>query len=612
MTNHFRASFVAATHPIRAAIFLVASLAVFLASELAQGQGVADGKQRPAPMEPQVAAARVDQLLAEELFTSDVQLAPLADDATFLRRVQLDLIGQVPPPEVVRAFLADRSPDKRRRMITSLLADQRFGEHWARYWSDVVLYRRIEDTALRVAAGGVPYLTEAFNSGKGWNQVAKEMITAIGPVDENGQTMLIVAQNAQTEELTSEIARIFLGVQIQCAQCHDHPSDRWTREQFHELAAFFPRVALRPAEAGDRASLAVMADDRGGRRGRPAAVASGRRGSAEHTMPDQYDPSLPGTVVRPEFFLTGDWLPIGATDWVRRDAVGDWITQNEWFAKAYVNRMWSELVGEGFYEPVDDLGPDRKGVALPTLDSLAEGFIASGHDAKWLAETIVLSDAYGRESRPRRASNETPFTANVAQPLRPDVFSDVLTTVLDIRPGRRGARDGAMMDRPLVARGGLAGQVNDAFGFDPSNPRDEIDATIPQALFLMNHPQISRRVQAEGGRGGGGRGVARGGGRIGPIARGGQAPQAARGARQARGRGQQAARRGGRQGVLPAVEPLDARAIEDLYVRILSRPPQPSELAIVWRYAAETDAPREVLEDLTWSLINSTEFLYRR
>ncbi len=579
----------------------------------ARGQAAPDKASPPAKVAPPAAAARVDELLADELFSGAVDLAPQADDTTFLRRIELDLIGQVPTPAVVRAFLADRSADKRQRMITALLADDRFGDHWANYWRDVIMYRRIDDSAQRVAVQGMAYLSDALNHRKGWDQVAKEMITASGPISENGQTMLIVAQNAQTEELTAEVARIFLGVQIQCAQCHDHPTDRWTREQFHELAAFFPRVALRPQTAGDRTSLAVIADDRARGARRPNAQA-GRRGTPEHTMPDQYDPTKPGTVMRPEFFLTGDWLPLGATDGVRRSAVADWIVDSEWFARAYVNRMWAELVGEGFYEPVDDLGPDRNGVALETLEYLSNGFIASGYDAKWLTETIVLTDAYGRGSRPRRDATGTPFAANVAQPLRPDVLGDVLTTVLEIAPARAAVVAGAMA-RPNAGRGGLAGQLTDAFGYDPSNPRDDIDATIPQALFLMNNPLISRRVQAEGARGARAGGAGRGGaaqlaqrGQLGQAARGGQVGR--RGGR--RGRVAPGVAAGARRLAAPAASALDAQAIEDLYLRILSRPPRPSETAILRQYAAETDSPREALEDVTWSLINSTEFLYRR
>ena len=590
----FAAKFPAAT------ILVAGGTVLFLLGIAAQATAAEPEQPTTKAVSPRVAAAHVDQLLGEELFTAEVELAPLADDATFLRRIELDLVGQIPSVATVKAFLAATSGDKRQRMVSALLDDKRFGDHCAHYWCDVVLYRKIEDSAQRVQQPAIEYLSDAFNDGKGWDKIAKEMITATGRVAENGQTLLVVAQNAQTEELTAEVARIFLGVQIQCAQCHDHPTDRWTREQFHELAAFFPRVALRPEDPGDQTSLAVLVDDQARGRQRPNA-ANGRRGSPEHIMPDQYDPSQPGTVMRPEFFLTGDWLPTGSRDIVRRNAAADWIVDSEWFAKAYVNRIWSELVGEGFYNPVDDLGPDRKGVALETLGYLADGFVASGYNAKWLVETIVSTDAYARESRPRRASGEVRFTANIAQPLRPDVLASVLTTALgsesDRVGGSRGARDA--MAGPVRAHGGLPGQLSDAFGYDPSNPRDEVDATIPQALLLMNNPQLNRQLQAQGGvvqnalqhrrsRRGSSRSA-----RFETIRRTKWAQRTGRGAAQRLGQ-----RAGGRQGrrrgaAAQIANQIDPQSIEDLYLRVLSRPPRQSELDIFRQYLAETGDPRE-------------------
>ena len=330
------------------------------------------------------------------------KLAPRVDDATFLRRVWLDIVGDIPTPEHVTAFLLDPAKDKRERVVRELLDNPQYGQNWARYWRDVILYRKLEDRAAIVANPLVVALTEKFNENEPWDKIAAEFITATGDVRENGATAIHMAQDGRTEETTAEMSRIFLGIQIQCCQCHDHPYDRWKREQFHELAAFFPRIAVRPVQSPTRRSFEVVADDRpdGGRRPNPDA--EGRRGQPEHYMPDLDDPAAPGTRMQPKFFLTRPELPFGTPDAERRGTVAKWMTENPWFATAFVNRMWAELVGEGFYEPIDDIGPDRTPSAPKAVEFLSRSFAESGYDVKWLFRAICATEAYQRESRPRR------------------------------------------------------------------------------------------------------------------------------------------------------------------------------------------------------------------
>ena len=371
-------------------------------------------------------AREVDRLLAEEVFTADTELAPRIDDATFLRRAWLDIVGDIPTPEHVTAFLLDPASDKRERVVAELLANPQYGQNWARYWRDVILSRKLEDRATIVANPLVVSLTEKFNENEAWNKIAAEFITATGDVRENGATAIQMAQDGRTEETTAEVSRIFLGIQIQCCQCHDHPYDRWKREQFHELAAFFPRVAVRPLQSPTRRSFEVVSDDRPDNGRPPKADAQGRRGKPEHFMPDLKDPAAPGTRMQPRFFLTSAKLPFGSLDADRRGTVAKWMTTNPWFATAFVNRMWGELVGEGFYEPIDDIGPDRTASAPKAVKLLSRGFAESGYDIKWLLATICATEAYQRESRPRREVDGTPFAANVAQPLRSDQLFNAL------------------------------------------------------------------------------------------------------------------------------------------------------------------------------------------
>lgn len=518
------------------------------------------------PSDAAAVAGRVDELLAEEVFahlSPSEELAPIAGDQVFLRRAALDLLGENPTPLEVIAFSLENSPDKRVRVLDQFLAEPRFGRNWARYWRDTIFYRRAEDRALIAAPATEEFLTEKFNQNVGWNLIAREFIVATGNIRENGQTAVFVAQNGMTEDITAEISRIFMGIQIQCAQCHDHPTDRWKREQFHELAAFFPRVALRPERIGDIRSFAVVSDDRAfpPRRINNAA----RFGQPEHYMPDLKNPEARGSLMTPTFFVTGQKLKLGATDLERRQTLAEWMTspQNPWFAKAFVNRVWGELVGEGFYEPLDDLGPDRPCSAPRTLEYLAGQFEAHKYDIKWLYRTIMLTQAYQRESRPRRTSEQTPFLANCNQRLRSDQIFSCLTNALGLRferplGGMRQGRRYGVDPRFLFAQ---------VFGYDPSEPRQEVTGTIPQALLLMNSPLFSRLFQARGP--------------------------------------------GSEMGRLLAAERDDEAVVVELYLRCLARQPSEAEVKVCLEHVRTSPSRPEAFEDLLWSLVNTTEFLYR-
>ena len=311
-----------------------------------------------------------------------------------------------------------------------------------------------------------------------------------------------MAQDGRTEETTAEMSRIFLGIQIQCCQCHDHPYDRWKREQFHEFAAFFPRMAVRPVQSPTRRSFEVVSDDRPECAGRPNPDARTAAASRSTSCRTSKNPAAPGTRMQPKFFLTSAKLPFGTPDAERRGTVAEWMTENPWFATAFVNRMWAELVGEGFYEPIDDIGPDRKPSAPKAVEYLSRSFAESGYDMKWLFRTICATEAYQRESRPRREADGTPFVANVAQPLRSDQLFNAILTAVDVdepkrqleppRPtaGRRASRTAG------TRRSGKAFEV--AFGYDPSDPRETVVSSIPQALAMMNGVRLNLAVRAIG------------------------------------------------------------------------------------------------------------------
>lgn len=505
-------------------------------------------------------AQNIDAMLDRELGRSPAA-SDSVDDQGFIRRATQDLIGELPTPDEVTAFGLDPSVDKRALLVDRLLADERFGRHWGRYFRDVILYRRTDERALIAAPALTDFLAGQFNTGIGWDRTARAMITATGDVRENGETGLIMAQMGQAPEIAAETARIFLGIQIQCAQCHDHPTDRWKRTQFHELAAFFPRVAIRPKRDGDTRSFVVVSRDAGGRPrpdGKP-------RNTTEHYMPDLNDPAAQGTLMQPVFFVTGQQLEPGAKDVDRRTALADWITerQNRWFARAFVNRLWFELVGQGFYDPIDDLGPARTATAPQTLDLLAGAFVEQGYDVKWLLRTITATAAYQRDGRAQHDGKASDVACACPQPLRADQVFDALLVALGIDESRFNPPG---PPRPAGRRGPRS-EFDRTFGFDPSTPRDEVGASIPQALLLMNSPLVNRAIDAKASG-----------------------------------------------NVLSALLELhdDEEIVSELYLRCLAREPRAEESAACLAYVGRVGNRDEAFEDIFWALVNTTEFTQRR
>jgi Protein of unknown function (DUF1553)/Protein of unknown function (DUF1549) len=426
------------------------------------------------------------------------------------------------------------------------------------------MYRRTDQRALIAAYALQDYLAKEFNANTPWSKIATAFITASGDVQEKGEAALIVAQEGRPEETVSEISRLFLGIQIQCAQCHDHKTDRWTRDQFHQLAAFFPRTAARPDLVNNRTILVEANDSpflyrRGGNNN------NRYRGTPEHRMPDLEHPDQEGKIMQPVFFLTNQSLPLGTKDAVRRGTLAEWITAstNPYFAKAFVNRLWAELVGEAFYPQVDEIGPDHSPVAPRTLDLLANRFIETKYDVKDIFTVILATETYQRESRPRRNPNELAFQANCAQRLRADQLFANLTQALHL----------AEPTRPPMAGGALAALRDPRFGFqlvfgyDPSEPREDVQGSIPQALVMMNSPIINNALRATSQSW---------------------------------------------LGQMLARTPRNEDAVIEVYLKALSREPSEKELAISLEYMKEVANRAEAFEDLHWSLINSTEFLHRR
>jgi hypothetical protein len=495
---------------------------------------------------------------------------PACDDATFLRRASLDLVGRQPTPAEIEAFLADAAPDKREAVIERLLADPAWATNWARYFRDVILYRRSDERAIAMARPLETFLAGHLAKDAAWDRIAREMITATGVPSQSGATAIIMAQMGETSDIAAEVSRVFTGVQIQCAQCHDHFTDRWKREQFHAFAAYFPRIAITRGEGDGLDRFQVVSYDREPRKAPAKNPDNPRRGDLEHEMPHIDDPSLPGTVMKPRFFLGSPALPLGTPDKERRKTAARLVTSddNPWFARAIVNRIWTELVGDGFYDGIDDLGPDREPRSPEVLDELCRRFVAADHDLRSLVRDVMATPAYQSAARSRADANRPVGEASCPQRLRADqLFTQVLAAlgVDEATIAGRGERRGGGMKGQLASpRGGF----NQVFGYDPGLPRDEIVGSIPQALLLMNSQPLAQALDGE--------------------------------------------RRFTLLGRLLAEMPDDRELADELHLRTLARHATPAELGVCLDHVRDTGDRSEAFEDIFWALVNSAEFIHRK
>ena len=503
----------------------------------------------------------LDRTIAKGLQASNTAASEPTNDEEFIRRVYLDVLGRLPDPGPIREFLASRVKNKRALLIESLLKKPEYAENWARYWRDVIAFRSPNENDKQA---NYPlfekWLAGQFQENRPWDQIATSIITATGRNDENGATAFAIAEEGSAVEMAGEVSRIFLGIQIQCAQCHDHPNDPWKRQQFHEFAAFFGGVKQRRAEKAEK--------------GQRQAYLVAAEGAGHYAMPDLKHPEKK-VPVSPRFFLNdAPRLNEQVKSAERLKLVAGYVTspENPWFARAFVNRIWYGLMGEGFYNPVDDLGPTRTPNSPEVLELVAEQWIDSGYDIRWLFRMILNTDAYQRASKATNtAAGRTPFASNVPSRLRADQIYEVLTHALDLNHDRDAAVGKTVapnMEEMNATKGPARRDVFlKTFGVDPSMPNDDVLGTIPQALYLMNSPIITREVQA---------------------------------------------RPNSMLGFLLTSHPDNRSVLELLYLRALGRRPTDREVRSCGNYLQSVGNRAEAFEDILWALLNSTEFLSRR
>jgi hypothetical protein len=407
---------------------------------------------------------RIDDRLEARLKPANIPPSPPASDAEFLRRVYLDLHGVVPTANRVKSFLDDRTADKRAKVIDELLADPRFAEHLADIWDDYLLPDNDDTRSNRPRFKA--WLQDEFQS-KPWDQIALDLLTATGQRDKD-PGMLYLLKSRETlspAELTDLVSQYFVGIRLNCAQCHDHPFTIWKQTDYWGLAAFFTEIQYtdrRLQKSG------LIRDD-------PAVAVDKLEHAAQLRTPK---------------FLGGEELVV-EREVPHRQALARWLTtpDNPYFARAMVNRMWAQFFGRGLVNPVDDMHQGNEPTHPELLSELSAEFAASSFDLRKLCRAICNTSAYQRTSMPV-AGNEGDaalYSHMAVKVLTPEQLYDSLAVVLPPTGERKGGRIGNPRDEFV--------QFFRSEG-DP-NPL-AYDRGIPQALRLMNSSQfLSPRVESD-------------------------------------------------------------------------------------------------------------------
>jgi hypothetical protein len=353
--------------------------------------------ETPAPG-PEARQNEIDDFILSQLQSLGLECSPQADDATFLRRASLHLTGRLPSTQRVRFFLADTSATKRSDLVDELLASAEFVDYWTFELGKLLRLRPIgnDATAARVYRD---WIREQLQSRQPYDGIARTLLTATGDSHEIAAANFhrVVPGPREQAEFVSEL---FLGVRLRCANCHDHPLDVWTQDDYHGLAAIFARLQ------------------------RGQVVSDGERGEVTHPRTQEAAlPRLPGAA----FLSPQDDARTRLAEWLTAD-------DNPYFARAVVNRLWKHLMGRGLVEPVDDLRGTNPGTHPELLQWLADDFARHGYDLRHTLRTIARSAAYQRSSQPTagNAIDDRYYSRYLPTRLEAEVLADAVADVTGV------------------------------------------------------------------------------------------------------------------------------------------------------------------------------------
>ncbi|HYM13846.1 MAG TPA: DUF1549 domain-containing protein [Bryobacterales bacterium] len=418
----------------------------------------------------------IDDAVIKKLEVLRIPPSAPATDSEFIRRAYLDAAGILPTAEETQRFLADRSPDKRARLIDALLERPEFVDYWTYKWADLLGINRDPLTNKGMWAF-YDWLHASVAANKPWNQLTREILTATGNSYENGPVNFYRIHRTP-EELSETTMQAFLGMRIMCAHCHNHPFEKWTQKDYYGLANFFARVNYKEGASPGDLTVLVSAT-----------------GDVTHPRIGRPVPPAP---------LDGKPLPIAST-LDRRRALADWITSpdNPYFARSFVNRVWANFMGRGLIEPVDDVRATNPATNEELLSQLTADFVQHHFDQRRLVRLIMSSAAYQRSSRPlaENAGDEIFYSHYILKRLPAEVILDAMSQVAGSAERFAGVPYGTRALQLPDTK--VSSYFLDVFGRPPrvitcSCERQQ-EPSITQALHILNGATLNRKVSAPGG-----------------------------------------------------------------------------------------------------------------
>ena len=522
-----------------------------------------------------VQVGKINTSMTASWADNKIKPSPLEDDVKWCRRVFLDVIGRIPSYDEFAEFAKDKSSDKKLTLVNRLLNEDRYTEefanHWSTVWTNILIGRNggMENRTLTNRAGMQKYLRDCFASNKPYNEMAIELITATGatkPGTEgfNGAANFLVMKVNEENgtQATAAVSRIFLGLQVQCTQCHNHPFNQWKQQKFWEFNAFFRQSrALRRYVPGST------------RREVDYAELVNEDFSGEGRRPEQAEIyyQLRNGLTKVAYPAFVDGTEIGKSGYVsqvnRRSELGKLMMESPFLDKSIVNRMWAHFLGYGFTKPIDDLGPHNPTTQPELFEELSSDFRAASYDLKQLIVWITLSQPYQLSSKITKdnvsddpALGESPkFSHFYTRQMNAEQLFQSLAVAT--KANRKGNLEEQQKKREDWMR-----QFVVAFGTDEGDETTTFNGSIPQSLMLFNGDLIREAISIDAGS--------------------------------------------WLHGMVQNKSAV-ADKIQYLYIAGLGRRARPEEVSIAQKLlAARSNDVGGMLQDMWWAILNSNEFIF--
>jgi hypothetical protein len=518
---------------------------------------------------------KIDLSMSANWSEFGIKPSPVEDDLKWCRRVFLDVIGRIPSFEEFSEFAKDKAPDKRFSLVNRLLNDDRYTEeyanNWSTVWTNVLIGRNggMENRSLTNREGMQKYLRDCFARNKPYNDMVLELVTASGATKPgvegfNGATNFLAMKVNEEDgtQATAAVSRIFLGLQVQCTQCHNHPFNQWKQQKFWEFNAFFRQTrALRKFVPGsvnrDVDHVELVNEDFAGK--------------GRNTEKAEIYYSLRNGLTKVAYPVFLDGTEIGKSGYVsqvnRRDELGKLMMESPFLDKAIVNRMWAHFLGYGFTKPIDDLGPHNPTTQPQLFDELAKDFRNTSYDLKQLIVWITMSQPYQISSKiTKDNSSDEPSLGD------PPKFSHFYTRQMgaeqlyqSLSVATQANRKGSLEEQQRRREEWMK-QFVIAFGTDEGDETTTFNGSIPQSLMLFNGDLIKEAISLETG-------------------------SWLHGLAQAKS------------------SPTDK--IQHLFIAGLGRRPKPEEVSVAQQILVKRkNEVGGMLQDMWWAILNSNEFIF--